>query len=71
MTEITKLETELEELDQEDSKSEDSLYRLKTTYHREDLDAAHRKKRDLLTMLEQKISNYSKHLNRYLIRLLF
>jgi hypothetical protein len=69
MTEITKLETELEKLDEEDSRSEDSMYRLKSVYHREDLDAAHRKKRDLVALLELKLSKYSKHLNHYFIRI--
>ncbi|TVY81165.1 hypothetical protein LSUE1_G007072 [Lachnellula suecica] len=56
MAEITILEAQIDELDQKDSECESTLYRLKTTYHREGLDAT---KRDLLAKLEQKLLAYN------------
>jgi hypothetical protein len=56
MTDITNIEKQLDKLDQQDSKSDSTMYRLKTSYHREGLDA---RKRDLLTLLEQKLLAYS------------
>jgi len=56
MTEITNLEKQIANLDREDSNRDDTMYRLTTSYHREGLDT---KKRDLLTLLEQKLLAYS------------
>jgi hypothetical protein len=58
-TDITKLEKEIHELDVADEKSEDGLYRLTTTYHREGLDST---KRDLLALLEKKLLGYGERL---------